>query len=315
MKIFKSNNIKLSFFYIVLIILISACKKDEAVVATENIDAKFAANPELSLFQYAIKKARLINFTQGAGPYTIFAPTNAAFNTFGIADEAAINSIDSNALVQLLTFHIQTGARTYVEIPFGPNAPMVTQGGLTQYATRYSGGSAYINGAKIITQDIIVSNGIVHIIDKVLQTPAFNALTVLASSPNYTRMAQAINKAGIASTFTTSTCTFFAVPNSAMIAAGYDSTTIANLVTASAPLILLGNIMRYHVIPQRIFPQDFKSQNYKTSTTQGANISITLTGSTINIKGIANPSPFQIISPSFTCSNGVLYGINGLLKY
>lgn len=308
----KIYNFKKIFLALSVVLVFTGCKKDEAVVAKETIDAKFAANPDLSLFQYAIKKARLTNFTQGNGPFTIFAPTNAAFNTIGIADEAGINLLDSNALVQLITFHIQSGSRTYLEIPFGPNAPMSTQGGFVQYATRYNGGSAFINGAKIIKQDIAASNGTIHIIDKVLQVPVFNALTVLSSNPNYARMVQAINKASITSSFTAGASTFFAVPNSAMIAAGYDSTSIANL-TLPASVTLLGNIMRYHVVPQRIFQQDFKAGNLKTL--QGSNILVSITGTTINLKGLANPSPFQIVTPSVTSINGVVYGINGLLKY
>ena len=308
----KIYNFKKIFLALSVVLVFTGCKKDEAVVAKETIDVKFTANPDLSLFQYAIKKARLTNFTQGNGPFTIFAPTNAAFNTFGIADEAGINLLDSNALVQLITFHIQSGSRTYVEIPFGPNAPMSTQGGFVQYATRYNGGSAFINGAKIIKQDIAASNGTIHIIDKVLQVPVFNALTVLSSNPNYARMVQAINKASITSSFTVGASTFFAVPNSAMIAAGYDSTSIANL-TLPASVTLLGNIMRYHVVPQRIFQQDFKAGNLKTL--QGSNILVSIAGTTINLKGLANPSPFQIVTPSVTCINGVVYGIDGLLKY
>ena len=308
----KIYNFKKIFLALSVVLVFTGCKKDEAVVAKETIDVKFTANPDLSLFQYAIKKARLTNFTQGNGPFTIFAPTNAAFNTFGIANEAGINLLDSNALVQLITFHIQSGSRTYLEIPFGPNAPMSTQGGFVQYATRYNGGSAFINGAKIIKQDIAASNGTIHIIDKVLQVPVFNALTVLSSNPNYARMVQAINKASITSSFTAGASTFFAVPNSAMIAAGYDSTSIANL-TLPASVTLLGNIMRYHVVPQRIFQQDFKAGNLKTL--QGSNILVSITGTTINLKGIANPSPFQIVTPSVTSINGVVYGIDGLLKY
>ena len=308
----KIYNFKKIFLALSVVLVFTGCKKNEAVVAKETIDVKFTANPDLSLFQYAIKKARLTNFTQGNGPFTIFAPTNAAFNTIGIANEAGINLLDSNALVQLITFHIQTGSRTYLEIPFGPNAPMSTQGGFVQYATRYNGGSAIINGAKIIKQDIAASNGTIHIIDKVLQVPVFNALTVLSSNPNYARMVQAINKASITSSFTAGASTFFAVPNSAMIAAGYDSTSIANL-TLPASVTLLGNIMRYHVVPQRIFQQDFKAGNLKTL--QGSNILVSITGTTINLKGIANPSPFQIVTTSVTSINGVVYGIDGLLKY
>lgn len=313
MKLFRTKIFKIALMALVAGSLFTSCQKDDPeVLVADNIDKQLAANPALSLFQYALKKTNLTSFTQGQGPFTIFAPTNDAFNEIGISNEAGINAADSNKLVQILTYHIQVGARTFVEIPFGPNAPMSTQSGFLQYATRFQGGSAFINGAKITKENIVASNGIIHIIDRILQPPFFNGLNTLAANPNYARMVQAINKTLVTASFTGGTVTIFAVPNSAMVAAGYDSTTIANLVVPSTAATLLSNIMRYHAIAQRIYPQDFKAIAYKTL--HGSNLTVSLAGEVINVKGIGNPAAFQL-GTSVPISNGVLYPINGLLRY
>lgn len=316
MRLLQYNFLKLIVLAVVSLSLFTGCdKNDSPSVATpaETLDQKITANSDLSLFQAALIRARLTVFTQGGGPFTIFAPTNAAFNAIGITSTANIDALDSNYLVQLLTYHIQAGSRTYVEIPLGPNANMVTQGGLTQYASRYLGAAptAYINGAKITTADVKAKNGVMHIIDKVLIPPFNTNFTNLTTNPDYSLMVQAINKAAIVANFTATPTTVFAVPNSVMTAAGYDATTIAGLT--GAPLTLLSNIMKYHVVPQRIFYPDFKAGTLKTS--QGTNVTISLSGGNVMIKGTTNPSAFQVTSTGYTSSNGVLYSINGLLKY
>lgn len=311
----------LKYNYLVLLTalslsLFSSCdKNDDAApaAATETLDAKITANGDLSLFQAALTRTRLTTFTKGGGPFTIFAPTNAAFNAIGISTQANIDALDSNYLVQLLTYHIQAGARTYVEIPQGPNATMTTQGGLTQYASRYVGSSpaGYINGAQITTADIKASNGVMHIINKVLVPPFYTNLANLMSNSDYSLMVQAINKAAITSSFTASPTTVFGIPNSVMTANGYDATTIAGLT--GTPLTTLSNILKYHVVPQRIFYPDFKAGALKTA--QGTNVTVSFGSGNVYIKGTSNAAPFQLTSTGYTSSNGVLYSINGMLKY
>lgn len=304
------SNCKFYFGILGIMIVLASCDKDDdtPAVALQTLDQLITAKPELSIFNAALVKTRLTTFTQGGGPYTIWAPSNAAFNAIGINSAADLAMIDSNLLVQILTYHIQTGARSYPEIPLGPNSPMVTQGGFTQYASRYDGGFAYVNGAKVSGINMPGSNGYLYIIDRVL-TPPYNAIrTNLQLNTNYKQMLQAIVKTN-ADSAVGATYTLFAVPNSVMTAAGYDSVSIARV--AGTTLVTLRSIMRYHMVQQRIFYPDFKAGNLKTF--QGTNVVISLTPA-VNIKGTSNPSPFQITIPDVLSTNGVIHAINGLLK-
>lgn len=293
--------------FICLTMILSCSKNDSPAAIAENIDNIISKQPDLSLFAAALTKTRLTTFTQGGGPFTVWAPTNAAFNAIGINSATDFNNLDSNLLVQIITYHLQSVSRSYTEIPLGPNATMSTVGGFTQYASRYLGGFAYINGAKLVDSVYAASNGYLYKINRVLVPPYNNNATNLALNSNYKQFLQAITKTATA--ITANPYTILAVPNSVMTAAGYDSTTIAN--ASGAALTTLTGIIRYHLIAQRIFSPDFKAGTLKT--VQGSNLVISLAGG-VNIKGTNNPTPFQIAIPDVLSSNGIIHGITGLLK-
>ena len=310
MKLFNYKLLTPFFIALVAILLFTGCEKEDTTSATilaENINSKITARPELSIFQAALKKTRIDIFTKGGGPFTVWAPTNTAFAGIGINAEADLNTLDSNILVQILTYHIQAVSRSYNEIPLGPNANMTTQGGLVQYASRKNGGTAYINGAAVTEPNIQASNGYMHVINKVLVPPFFNMAASLALLPNYKLMLQAITKT--ATVTTTNPLTIFAVPNSVMVGAGFDSTTIAN--AAGANLTTLTAVIRYHIVNRRIFSPDFIAGLLKT--VQGGDLAIS-TGTSITVKGNGNAAPFQVTSGDFITTTGVIHGINGLLK-
>jgi uncharacterized surface protein with fasciclin (FAS1) repeats len=284
-------------------------KEEETVVVGDNLDTIINANADLSLFKAALVKTKLTTFTQGPGPFTIYAPSNVAFNAMGVNSEADLNLIDSSLLATILTNHLHAGLRTSYEIPVGPNGTISTLGGFTVYASKTPANVAYINGGKLLQIDIKASNGTMHIIEKVLLPPLTTTLGNLALIPNAKLFLQAINKAGATSSFATNPATVFAPTNAAMVAAGYDSTSIAN--ASAATITLLGNIVKYHVINSRIFSNDFKDGNLKTA--QGTNIVISAGGT--KIKGTSNPSAYNIIIKNVVSSTGVIHQIDGLLLF
>lgn len=233
---------------------------DTVGVTGDKLATVIANNPDLSIFKAAIDRAKLNYFFDGAGPFTVYAPNNAAFNAAGIMSAADLNNIDTTTLITLLTYHFAPGDRTSFEIPNGPNAAISTQGGLSFFSAK-SGDNIFINGARIVTRDIATANGRIHIIDNVLFLPSNTMLGTLTANPNHKLFVQLINKTAQTASFA-STATVFAPTNAAMVAAGYDSTAIANL--SAANITLLGNVVKYHVLPVRLFSSEFKDISYKT---------------------------------------------------
>lgn len=318
MKLFKYKFLRTMVIAVAAVVTFTGCEDDDDIAGpspTDNADAKLAARADFSFFKAAVERAKLTNFTKGGGPFTFFVPSDAAFQASGISSVADINQLDSNLLVTLITYHIQNTRRSYVEIPLGPNANMVTQGGLTQYASRKlapATPAAYINGIKITESDIRVSNGYIHVLDKVLLPPVLTTAQALAGNPNYARFAQAITKTS--TVITTSGLTVFAVDNATMIAAGYDSTTIANITSPGAALTTLTNIMKLHTVARRIFSPDFVP-GVPLKTVQGGNLTVAGNIGSFTLKGAGNPTPFQVAaSKDVITTTGVVLPVSGLLK-
>ncbi len=313
--------IKIPLLFLLSSILFVSCDKDDDdVVVVDNIDATFAKTADLSIFKAAIAQAKLETFTKGPGPFTMLAPTDAAFTAAGITT-ATLPLIDSVTLTALVLNHFQSSAvgvltaRTSYEIPDGPNGPMASIGGFSNYSYKdKAADKIYISGANIVQKDIYCSNGIIHKIDKLLLPPSSTIITLLNANSNYSLMVQAITKTALTATFSpaaSAPATVFALSNAIMTANGYDAVTIAALVPATPAYITLSNILKYHVVASRNFSTDMKVGNLKT--TFGTNVVISRTTG-VFVKGASNPAAFQITPVDLAASNGVIHAIAGMLK-
>jgi uncharacterized surface protein with fasciclin (FAS1) repeats len=297
---------------LVSIVFVKCTKKDEVPVTLEFIDAKLAADPDLSLFKAAIAQAKLESFTKGPGPFTILAPTNAALNEVGLTT-ASLPTFDSITLTAVLLNHFQNLNRTSFEFPVGPNAPMLSMAGFNNYSSKNTvTNKTYVNGATVTIADINCGNGVIHKIDKVLVIPIIPIRTLLKTNPNFSLMDSAISKAGLTSSFapaTGSATTIFAINNASMTAAGYGSFTAIGALTA-AQVTTLSNILRYHIVQSRNFSVAMKPGNLKTLL--GTNILVNA-GTSVTVKGISNASPLTLVSPDVVASNGIVHEISGML--
>lgn len=144
----------------------AAVSVDKAVEAQTVADIA-GANAELSTLVAALKAADLTDALKGAGPYTLFAPTNAAFEKLGkekLAD--LLKPENKEQLVALLKFHVVPGKIAAVDAK-GATVDLTT---LSTQAVKVDGkGDAIKIGAATVTKaDIMASNGIVHEIDTVI---------------------------------------------------------------------------------------------------------------------------------------------------
>lgn len=289
---------------------ITGCSEKENNGPQNTIDTLLGQTANLSIFKAALDKTGLNTFSKGGGPFTFFAPSNDAFKATGINTAADLDALDINLLTQVLSYHILAGKRTLVEIPSGPNAPAAMVSGLSIFASKNETG-AYINGAKISQADIQASNGVIHVLDRVLGPPLANIVVSLSANPNFKLLSQGISKASLTTALSgTTVYSLMAPTNAAMTAAGFDSTTIANL-TGTA-LTNFTNMLRYHVITGRLFSSEFRNGTLKTL--QGTGLPMTISGGA-KVKGPANPNPVNITGVDFLASNGVIHTIDGVLRY
>jgi uncharacterized surface protein with fasciclin (FAS1) repeats len=138
---------------------------------TKNIVELAVATPDLSTLVKAVTAADLAGTLSGPGPFTVFAPTNAAFDKIPTDTLGALLLPSGKAdLTKILTYHVVPGKVLKADIPLG--TPIATlQGGTITIAVE--GGNVVITDAKggksmITATDIVATNGVVHVIDTVI---------------------------------------------------------------------------------------------------------------------------------------------------
>jgi uncharacterized surface protein with fasciclin (FAS1) repeats len=114
----------------------------------------------------AVKAAGLAETLQGRGPFTVFAPTDAAFAKL---PKGTVESLLANkeALASVLTYHVVPGRITAAEIVKRNGARPETVNG-EQLDVVVRDGKVFVNGAQVITADVDATNGVIHVIDTVL---------------------------------------------------------------------------------------------------------------------------------------------------
>jgi uncharacterized surface protein with fasciclin (FAS1) repeats len=121
----------------------------------------------------ALKAAGLVETLQGPGPFTVFAPTNAAFAKLPAGTVEALLA-DTPKLSAILTYHVVGGKVMAGDIVKAKGATPTTVNG-SPLAVVVRDGKVYVNGAQVTTADIVASNGVIHVIDAVLLPPAPSA--------------------------------------------------------------------------------------------------------------------------------------------
>jgi len=117
----------------------------------------------------ALSHADLVSTLQGDGPFTVFAPTDNAFLEAGIDLTTFDTDEENETLVDILTYHVYSGSVASSQVTDGMSATMLNGDDVT--FTVAENGDIQIGGATVTTADVISSNGIIHVIDKVLLPP------------------------------------------------------------------------------------------------------------------------------------------------
>ena len=114
----------------------------------------------------AVKAAGLAETLQGDGPFTVFAPTDAAFAKLPAGTVEGLLA-NREKLASILTFHVVPGKVMASDIVKSNGANPTTVNGLPLDIV-VRDGKVYVNGAHVVTADIVASNGVIHVIDAVL---------------------------------------------------------------------------------------------------------------------------------------------------
>jgi uncharacterized surface protein with fasciclin (FAS1) repeats len=127
-------------------------------------------NPDFSTLVSAVSAAGLVETLSGPGPFTVFAPTNAAFEALPAGTLDSLLADPSGALTDILQLHVVSGAVDSEAAIAAAGGTVDTLGG--PVAVELRGSDLYVGGAKVVTTDIAATNGVIHVIDAVITEPA-----------------------------------------------------------------------------------------------------------------------------------------------
>ena len=146
-----------------------AASPSPSMAAKDIVDTAVGAGDFTTLVT-AVKAASLVETLKAAGPYTVFAPTDAAFDAVPKGTLAALLADPNVALKDVLTYHVVAGKVMSGDLTDG--MVITTVNGAPLKVTIKSDGTVMIGDATVTTADIETSNGVIHVFDTVLVPPA-----------------------------------------------------------------------------------------------------------------------------------------------
>lgn len=290
-----------------------------AMYPSKNIIDNVVNASNLSTLVTAVKAADLVDTLKSAGPFTVFGPNNDAFAALpnGTVDtllrpEGKVN------LQEILKYHVVPGKFLISDLKDGQMLSTV-QGEMLKVTK--TNGQVMINGAEIETGDVIQSNGVAHVIKKVLLPPSEvtvggsamvrtqNVVTNASKATNLSTLVTAVKAAGLVETLQgPGPFTVFAPDNNAF--AKLPAGTVETLVKPESKDTLT-KILTYHVVSGKYLASSLKDGQVLT-TVQGQTLTVSRMNDKIMLKS-STGNTVTITQSDVIQSNGVAHVIDSVL--
>lgn len=303
--IFKSVIVMMSM---VSLSILTSCSKDEEpqVEKPKNIVEVASGDARFSILVEAVVKADLASALSGTGPFTVFAPTNDAFEVlFDQLGVSGIADIDAATLKPILLNHVVSGniKSSAISTGYATTLNTTAPGNNAVKVFVNKGSDVKVDGSKVIVADVMASNGVIHAIDKVI-LPA-NIVTHAINNPNFSILVEAVVKAGLVDALSgAGPFTVFAPTNDAFTAlfAVLGVSGISDLTAEQLTPILL-----YHVV----------SGNVVSSQVSNGSVPTLKDGSSLNVMvsamGVKLNTDVNVIATDVQGTNGVIHAIDAVL--
>lgn len=280
-----------------------SCNDDDEPTGPSNITSIVSSNPNFSILNSAINRAGLGSALSG-GSLTVFAPDDAAFAASGLS-AAAVNGLPVATLDSILKYHVLGSQVGSSSVPASDAVTSLL--GTRLFASRNTNG-VFVNGIKVKTADLAASNGVIHVIERVLLPPTRTIAQIAAADTTFSILLAAVVKAGLADAVSQpGKFTVFAPTNAAFRAAGFADAAAIN----AAPTATIQKVVRDHVLTTNVFASDLTEG--ATPTTLGTTtLTVNLSPARVKLSTSANPSS-NITSANIVATNGVIHVIDRVI--
>jgi transforming growth factor-beta-induced protein len=307
----KMTKITMLTLVVSLMLLGSSCNNDSSdpnITPTQDVMQVADATSNLSTLVAAIDAASLRATLAGSGPFTVFAPTNDAFAAVD-ADVLTFLLATPAELSKVLTYHVVSGKVMSSDLSSGPVNTLNTG----QSVTVDLSSGVKINDASVTTADVETTNGVVHIIDKVMIPENLDLSGMLPSAA----------EAAIATSELSTLVSILSLPGlSDILAAASDddaeitvfaptNDAFAAVLTAlgltsinEIPESVLLDIVTYHIVGAAALSTDLEATTYETLNGESV---------TVDLSSGVRVNEASVSSADIEVSNGVVHIIDGVL--
>ena len=273
------------------------------------IDAVLSANNVLDIILNSdvhmtlgttIIAAQLYDDLNNEGPFTVFAPTDDAFNALGQETIDALLADPTGDLANILLYHVLGADVRSTDLSNGQIATTLL--GQDIKVTINEEG-VFINDAQVTTADLVADNGVVHVLDAVLLPPSGTVVDVVVNSEDHTILETAVVAAGLTEALSAEgPFTVFAPTDDAFTALGQE--TIDALL--ADPTGELASILQYHVLGDQVYANELENGQI-AMTLGGQDVKVT-----INEEGVFI-NDAQVTVTDILATNGVVHVLDAVL--
>lgn len=293
----------------------TACDKDDDTEKAKTIVELAQGDPNLSTLVAALQRADLATTLSGTGPFTVFAPTNAAFaDLLKSLNLTKLEDVPVATLKSILLYHVVSGDVRSNKLTTGYVSSLSPFSNSTNTLSLYveTGSGVKINkSVSVTTADVVASNGVVHVIDKVIVPPT--VVNIALDNANFSTLIAALTRADLGVDYVTllsgaGPFTVFAPTNAAFTA------LLAELKFSgldAIPAATLNAVLQYHVVNNANVRSSQLSNGQVVTTFGGGKFTITTTdGAKITDakNRIANIAIVDV-----QASNGVVHAIDKVI--
>lgn len=249
----------------------------------------------------ALTAAGLVDTLKSEGPFTVFAPTDDAFAALPAGTvETLLKPENKDQLIAILTYHVVPG-RVLAEDVVKLNSATTVNGQRVGISTK---DGVTVDGARVVKTDIACSNGVIHVIDKVMIPESRTIPEIGMSNSDFQTLVAAVQAAGLVETLSgPGPFTLFAPTNEAF--AALPPGTVESLLKPENRSEL-ARILTYHVVPGRVYSDQALKLDMAT-TVEGSSAPIERRGDALFIDGA------RVTSTDIQASNGVIHVIDKVM--
>jgi transforming growth factor-beta-induced protein len=257
---------------------------------------------EFKTLATALTKAGLVEALKGPGPFTVFAPTDAAFATLPAGTVENLLKPENKAqLAAVLTYHVVPGDLRAAQVTKKTGA--VTLNG-QRLAFAVEGDNVRVGKATVVKADIVCTNGVIHVIDTVVLPETRDVTAVAEAAGSFKTLLAAVEAAGLLETLRgAGPFTIFAPTDAAF--AKLPKGTVEGLLQPESRDQLV-RILQYHVVPGRVYSEDALAAGKATTL---AKLPVRIDAR----DGVARVENATITSVDIDASNGVIHVIDTVL--